>query len=140
MAAHGARPSVVADSLILRGSAAWAPDGRVDHRRGAARRRTTAHDFSPGDGPPVPLVGGYSVDPVWSPDGEFLPYTGAVRGDSAAAHRRSRGQAVPTAARNARDVRSVVFGSAAGTIVVLRGEFTHKDFWLIDLKPAPSGV
>jgi len=27
-----------------------------------------------------------------------------------------------------------VFGSEPNTILVLRGDFAHKDFWLIDLK------
>jgi hypothetical protein len=30
--------------------------------------------------------------------------------------------------------RRVVFGPEPGTLVALRGDFAHKDFWLIDLK------
>ena len=33
-----------------------------------------------------------------------------------------------------RGARRIVFGPEPGTIVALRGGFTHKDFWLIDLK------
>lgn len=33
-----------------------------------------------------------------------------------------------------RGAQRVVFGPQPGTIIVLRGEFMHKDFWLIDLK------
>lgn len=29
------------------------------------------------DSPPSPLVSEYSIDPVWSPDGQFLIYSGA---------------------------------------------------------------
>jgi hypothetical protein len=33
-----------------------------------------------------------------------------------------------------RGARRIVFGPEPGTIVALRGDFAHKDFWLIDLK------
>jgi len=33
-----------------------------------------------------------------------------------------------------RGARWVVFGAEPNTIVALRGDFAHRDFWLIDLK------
>jgi Tol biopolymer transport system component len=136
MQADGARPSVLSDSLILRGSAAWAPDGKsiiiAVLRDGEPRLMS----FSPGGGSPVPLVEEYSIDPVWSPDGQFLLYAGAGAGVTSplrAADREGRPYPLPPITLP-REARRVVFGSETGTIVVLRGEFTHKDFWLIDLK------
>ncbi|MGP8034693.1 MAG: TIR domain-containing protein [Steroidobacteraceae bacterium] len=136
MQADGARPSVLSDSLILRGGAAWAPDGKsiiiAVLRDGEPRLMS----FSPGGGSPVPLVDEYSTDPVWSPDGQFLLYAGAGAGVTSPLRAVDReGRPYPLAPITlAREARRVVFGSETGTIVVLRGEFTHKDFWLIDLK------
>jgi len=73
---------------------------------------------------------------VWSPDGQFFLYAGAGAGVTSplrAADREGRPYPLPPVTLP-REARRVVFGSEAGTIVVLRGEFTHKDFWLIDLK------
>jgi Tol biopolymer transport system component len=85
---------------------------------------------------PQPLVYEYSIDPVWSPDGQFLLYAGADVSTSfplrAAA---ADGRAYPLQpVMLPRGAHRVVFGPGASTIVVLRGEFLHKDFWLIDLK------
>lgn len=64
------------ESLELRGAPAWAPDGQSI--ASAANVDGTPHLFRIAlDGGPVPLVHEYSVDPVWSPGGDFLVYSGA---------------------------------------------------------------
>ena len=136
MQADGARLSVVANSLILRGNAAWAPDGKSIIAAVLHDGEPRLMSFSPGGGPPVPLVDEYSADPVWSPDGQFLLYTGAGAGVTVplrAADRDGRPYPLP-AVTLPRGAQRVVFGPETGSIIVLRGKFTHKDFWLIDLK------
>ena len=68
---------VLASALALRGNPAWAPDGQsvisAVVRDGEPR---LTRIFLNG-APPLPLVSEYSVDPVWSPDGRFLVYSGA---------------------------------------------------------------
>ena len=136
MQPDGARASLVADSLVLRGNAAWAPDGKSIIIAVLRDGRPRLMSFSPGGGPPVPLVDDYSIDPVWSPDGQYLLYSGAGAGLTSplrAVDREGRPYPLP-ALTLPREARRVVFGSESGTIIVVRGEFTHKDFWLIDLK------
>lgn len=60
----------------LRGTPAWAPDG---HSRVSAVLRGEPHLMnSPLDGgTPSLLVSESSTDPVWSPDGRYLIYSGA---------------------------------------------------------------
>ncbi len=136
MPADGARAAVVADSLNLRGNAAWAPDGKSITVAVLRDGEPRLMSFSPGGGSPLPLVAEYSVDPVWSPDGQFLLYTGAGAGVTfplRAADRDGRPYPLPPVTLP-RGAQRVVFGPEAGTLIVLRGEFTHKDFWVIDLK------
>jgi Tol biopolymer transport system component len=85
---------------------------------------------------PLPLVPEYSVDPVWSPDGRFLVYSGADIGTTfplRGAGRDGRPYPLPTLILT-RGARHVAFSSDGKSLVVLRGDFDHKDFWLIDLQ------
>jgi WD40-like Beta Propeller Repeat len=136
MQSDGAHPSVVADSFSLRRDAAWAPDGKAIIIAVLHDGEPRLMSFFPAGGPPLPLVYEYSIDPVWSPDGRFLLYSGADVGVTfplRAVEPDGRPYPLPPVMLP-RGSRRVVFGAAADTIVALRGEFTHKDFWLIDLK------
>jgi Tol biopolymer transport system component len=81
------------------------------------------------------LVSEYSIDPVWSPDGQYLIYSGADVGTTfplRAVARDGRPYAIP-ALMLTRGARRVAFGPDAGSIVLLRGDVGHKNFWLVDL-------
>jgi WD40 repeat protein len=120
----------------LRGDPAWAPDGQsivTAVVRDEEPRLTTV--FLNG-APPSPLVAEYSVDPVWSPDGQFLLYTGADIGTTfplRAAARDGRPYPLPTLILT-RGARRVAFSPDGQSLVVLRGDFDHKNFWLVNLR------
>jgi Tol biopolymer transport system component len=136
MQKDGAHPSVVADSLPLRGTAAWALDGKSIIVAVLHEGEPRLMSFFPGGGSPAPLMSEYSIDPVWSPDGQFLLYSGADVGVTfplRAAEPDGRPYPVPPVMLP-RGGRRVVFGPAADSIIALRGDFARKDFWLIDLK------
>jgi Tol biopolymer transport system component len=123
-------------SLDLRGSPAWAPDGRsivsAVLRDGEPRLMSIFLDNSPAS----PLVSEYSIDPVWSPDGQFLIYSGADVGTTfplRAAARDGRPYPIPALILT-RGTRRVAFGPDADSIVLLRGEVGHKNFWRVDLR------
>jgi len=135
MPSDGAHPSVVADSFALRGNPAWTPDGKSIIVAALHDGEPRLMSFSPAGGAPLPLVYEYSVNPVWSPDGQFLLYSGADVGVTfplRAAEPDGRPYPLPPVMlpRGAR----VMFGPERDTIVALRGDFAHKDFWLINLK------
>ena len=136
MQSDGAHLSVVTDSFSLRGNAAWAPDGKSIIVAALHEGEPRLMSFFPAGGAPVPLVYEYSRDPVWSPDGQFLLYSGADVGVTLplrAAEPDGRTYPLPPIMLP-RGARRVVFGPEPGTLVALRGDFAHKDFWLIDLK------
>lgn len=132
--ADGTAARVLTNALDLQGAPAWTPDGQaitvaatVD---GVPRLFTVPLD----SGSPVPLVHEYSVDPVWSPDGEFVAFSGpdigttfevkAVKADGSPYSMRKL-----TLTRGERHLAMM----PGRRLVILRGEISHKNLWLIDL-------
>jgi Tol biopolymer transport system component len=135
MNADGTDARVVTASLDLRGAPAWAPRG--SSITSAVNVDGTPHLFSISlDGSAAPLVRDYSVDPVWSPDGAFVVYSGpdigttfAVKAMTAEAGHHPLPDLTLT--RGARRLR---FFARRRALVVMRGDMQHKDLWLIDLE------
>jgi Tol biopolymer transport system component len=136
MASDGSRVKVLADSLEFRGNAGWAPDGKsvvIAVVRDGEPRLTRI--FLNGD-PPLPMVSEYSIDPVWSPDGSFLVYSGADVGTTfplRAAAADGRPYPLPSVMLT-RGARRVAFFRDPTELVILAGEIGHKNFWLLDLR------
>jgi Tol biopolymer transport system component len=132
--ADGTAARVVTSSLELQGAPAWTPDGKaltvsatID---GLPRLFTVPLD----GGAPMPLVQEYSVDPVWSPDGDFVAFSGADIGTTfevKAVKADGTAHAMPklTLTRGERHLALL----PGRRLVVLRGEISHKNLWMIDL-------
>jgi len=132
----GSHPRIIADSLPLRGNPAWAPDGQSIVTAVVRDEEPRLSSIFLNGARPLPLVAEYSVDPVWSPDGRFFVYSGADIGTTfplRGAGRDGRPYPLPTLILT-RGARHVVFSSDGQSLVALRGDFDHKDFWLIDLR------
>jgi Tol biopolymer transport system component len=135
MDSDGKELRAITQSLALRGNPTWAPNGRsvvsAVLRDGEPRLTSLFLDGSP----PSPLVSEYSIDPVWSPDGRFLIYSGADVGTTfplRAVAADGRPYPIPALILT-RGARQIAFRPDARSIVVLRGEVGHKNFWLVDL-------
>jgi serine/threonine protein kinase len=131
----GTHAQVVATTLALRGDLAWTPDSQSILgsivRDGEPRLAKIFLDGSP----PQPLASEYSVDPVWSPDGRYFVYSGADVGTTfplRAAAPDGRPYGIPSLilTRGAHQA----FSRNLGLLVILRGEYTHKNFWAWDPK------
>jgi len=138
---HTGHADVVTSELVLRGDLAWTPDGQAliaaVVRDGEPRLTRIALN---GDSP-LPLVSEYSVDPVWSPDGRFLVFSGADIGTSfplRAAAPDGRPFPLPSLilARGSR----VAFLGDAQTLVILRGEPGHLTFVAADLRSGAQRI
>ena len=136
MDSNGAHARAVTDSLALRGNPAWAPDGQsiVSAVFQGGEPRLTRIPLD--GGAPLTLVSEYSLDPTWSPDGQFLLYSGPDVGTTFAVRAvAADGRPYPLPALIlSRGARRVVFWRDNRSLVVLRGDVSHKNFWLVDLQ------
>jgi Tol biopolymer transport system component len=135
---EGRREWRLAESLDVRGAPSWSPDGQwiaIAARDGDA---THVYKIPTGGGQPVHLVDSVSFDPVWSPDGSFILYSGTPRGRSVPVKGvRPDGTPYPlpfgklVVDRLADSYRFLPSGQG---VVVKLGGFRHQDFWLFDLR------
>jgi WD40 repeat protein len=134
MNADGTGTRRVAEGLDLRGALAWSPDGQwlavAADRDGEPRVFKIPVD----GGAPLLLVNEYSTDPTWSPSGLFLVYSGADVGTNfsvKAVSADGRPRQLPTLVLT-RGARRLAF-LREDTLIVLKGDVSHKEFWSIDL-------
>ena len=131
----GTDARAVTDSLELQGAPAWTPGGQSI--TSAANVNGTPRLFRISlDGTHAPFVEQYAEDPVWSPDGDFLVYSGADVGTTfpvQAVTAAAKPYTIPnlTLTRGARRMRFFHGGRA---LLVLRGEIQHKNLWVVDLE------
>jgi Tol biopolymer transport system component len=132
----GAHARAIVDSLKLRGNLAWAPDGQsiISAAIQGGEPRLTKIPLE--GGAPLVLVSEYSLDPTWSPDGQFLLYSGPDVGTTFAMRAvAADGRPYPLPPLIlSRGARRVVFWRDTRSVVVLRGDVSRKNFWLVDLQ------
>jgi Tol biopolymer transport system component len=133
----GTNARTLSPSLEVQGTPAWAPDGQ-SVTVAAAVGGGLPHLFSvPVDGrPPTSLVEEQSVDPLWSPDGSLLFYSGPDIGTTfevKAVAVNGRAPAVPRLTLR-RGSRHLAFMPGGRSLIVLRGDLAHEDLWSIDLE------
>jgi Tol biopolymer transport system component len=134
--ADGSGARRVAEELDVRGAPAWSPDGHwlaVAANRGGEPQ---LFKIPVGGGTPVLLVKEYSIDPVWAPSGQFLVYSGAdvgttfsVKAVNADATPRQLPDLILT-----RGARRLAFLGVEDALVILKGDVSYKEFWLVNLK------
>jgi Tol biopolymer transport system component len=130
----GRNAKLVSSTLALRGDLTWTPDSQsiVGAIVQAGEPRLSRIHLN--GGPPQPMATEYSINPVWSPDGKYLVYSGADVGmrfplRASAPDGRPYGMAGLILTRGA---RRVAFAPDSGSLVILRGEIAHKNFWLLN--------
>jgi Tol biopolymer transport system component len=136
MGSDGSRAHIVSDSLELRGAPAWAPDGRSIIS--AADQNGVPHLFRiPLEGStPTSFIDTYSVDPTWSPDGQFVIYSGPDIGTQfavKAATAESTAHPLPELLLT-RGARHLALLPGGRKMVFLQGEIQHKNLWIVDLE------
>jgi Tol biopolymer transport system component len=134
--ADGSGARRVAEDLEVRGAPAWSPDGRW--LAVAASRDGEPHLFKipAGGGTPTLLVNEYAIDPIWSPSGQFLVYSGADVGTTFSVKAVSADgapRALPSLILT-RGARRLAFLGGDDALLILKGDISHKEFWVVDLE------
>jgi Tol biopolymer transport system component len=135
MNADGTGARRVAEALDVRGAVAWSPDGEwlaVAANRGGEPQ---LFKIPVSGGTPVLLVKEYSIDPVWAPSGQFLVYSGADVGTTFSV-KAVNADATPRQLPNlilTRGARRLAFLGVEDALVILKGDVSHKEFWLVNL-------
>jgi Tol biopolymer transport system component len=126
----------IAEDLEVGGALAWSPDGQW--LAVAANRNGEPHLFKipVGGGTPVLLVKEYSTDPIWSPSGRFLVYSGADVGTTFSVKAVNADGTPHDLARLilTRGARRLAFLGGTDVLVMMKGDISHKEFWAVDLE------
>lgn len=135
MKSNGTGVTELATSRNVRGAPAWPPQG--EWLTLAADQGSTTGLFKvPLDGgPQIQLLGEQAANPVWSPDGKFVVYSGAEIGTTfplKAATADGEPYEIPELILS-RGANRFAFLPGRSSLIVLKGDVWHKNFWLIDL-------
>ncbi|HKH71854.1 MAG TPA: hypothetical protein VKA59_10930 [Vicinamibacterales bacterium] len=134
--ADGTGARRVAEDLNVRGAPAWSPDGQWLAVAAIRDGEPQLFKIPVGGGTPLLLVKEYSTDPIWSPSGEFLAYSGADVGTTfsvKAVNADGTPHDLPKLILT-RGARRMAFLGGNDALVILKGDVSHKEFWLVDLK------
>jgi len=136
MAADGTNARPIAESLDVRGAASWSPDGKwiAVAARESGETGTRVFKIPIDGGPAIRLVDSVSSNPVWSPDGTFILYSGTPRARSVplkAVTMEGKSYPLPVIMVD-RVGDSYRFLPNGKEIVVKVGGFRHEDLWLVD--------
>jgi len=128
----GARP--LTESLDVRGSPSWSPDGQWIAVAAKDSVGVRVYRVPAGGGPAVRLVDSVSSNPVWAPDGKLILYSGTPRARSVPVKAVTPDGAPHTIPSISVDrVGDSYRFLADGRLVVKLGGFRRQDFWLLDL-------
>ena len=135
MNADGSGLRVLPESVKPRGAPAWSPDATSLAVPVIANGATRLARIDVAAQTASTLRAEFASDPVWSPDGASILYSGPEVGTTfpirvtALDGRLRPGRELVLS----RGIRRIVFLPGRNAVVALRGDMVHKNFWAIDL-------
>jgi Tol biopolymer transport system component len=136
----GSNLRLLSDSVDVRGSCSFSPDGKWIVSSGYDARGGGIFKISIEDGHHDQIVEGLGLDPVWSPRGDLIVYAGTqVSGFSTLLTIRPDSTQVelPETKVYARGERFRFLPDGSG-LVYMHGWFSGMDFWLLDFATMQS--
>ncbi|HZQ95902.1 MAG TPA: protein kinase [Candidatus Sulfotelmatobacter sp.] len=141
MTADGTQLHPLSGSIDVRGTASWSPDGRWIVVAGSDANEEGLFKLPVDGGSPVRIASGPCLDPVWSPRGDLIVYSGAQVFTVApllAIHPDGTPAKLPDikVQREGERVRFLPDGS--GLVYMLGNTTAEQDFWLLDMRTMRS--
>jgi serine/threonine protein kinase/Tol biopolymer transport system component len=136
MAADGTHLRALSSNVDVRGAASWSPDGKWIVVAGTDNSGQGLFKLPVDGAAPVRIATGPFLDPVWSPRGDLIVYSGpqvftlapllAVHPDGTAAK-------LPEIRVQREGVRARFLPDGTGLVYMLGNTLAEQDFWLLDL-------
>jgi Tol biopolymer transport system component len=140
LAADGTQLHALSGDVDSRGAASWSPDGKWIVSGGSDSQGAGLFKIPIDGGSPVRLRSGPALDPVWSPAGNLIVYSGAnVFTNVPLAGVRPDGTPVELPAINVlREGERARFLPDGSALVYMQNVTSAQDFWLLDLATMKS--
>ena len=135
MSADGTNLRALAESLDVRDTSSWSPDGKWIVVAANEGQANPLFKVAADGGPVIRLMDGVLYNPVWSPDGQLIVYTEAVQGASYRVNAITpEKQPVSLPELWVRtDGNRYRFMPNGKSVVIMQGKYRRQDFWSLDL-------
>jgi len=119
----------------VQGGASWSPDGKWIVVGGIEAGHAGLYKVPVEGGPPVRLIEGPALNPVWSPDGDLIAYVGAnVSAYAPLLAVRANGASVEMPRISMRrDGERLRFTRDGQALIYMQGAARAQDFWMLNL-------
>jgi serine/threonine protein kinase/dipeptidyl aminopeptidase/acylaminoacyl peptidase len=136
MTADGTNLRPVGESLDVRGTPSWSPDGKWIAASADDGTGLKLFKIPVSGGSPMALVNGPALNPMWSPDGRFILYRLNVdRNNVRAVTPEGKAYPIEVPPLRTRGGANDPYHFLPGgkDIVVLHGQYRQENFWLVNL-------
>jgi serine/threonine protein kinase len=136
MATDGTRLRPLSSDVDVRGTASWSPDGKWIVVGGSDRNGSGIFKLPADGGSPIRIATGPYLDPVWSPRGDLIVYSGPQLFTLApllAVHPDGTPAKLPEINVQREGERARFLPDGTGLVYMLGNTLAEQDFWLLDL-------
>ncbi|HXM63996.1 MAG TPA: protein kinase [Terriglobales bacterium] len=141
MAADGTRVRALSSDVDVRGTASWSPDGKWIVVAGSDRNGLGLFKLPVDGGSPIRIATGPYLDPVWSPRGDLIVYSGPQSFTLApllAVHPDGTPAKLPEIKVQREGERARFLPDGRSLVYMLGNTLAEQDFWLLDLSTMRS--
>jgi serine/threonine protein kinase len=132
----GTRLRPLSSDVDVRGTASWSPDGKWIVVAGSDRNGLGIFKLPVDGGSPIRIATGPYLDPVWSPRGDLIVYSGPqvfTLAPLLAVHPDGTPAKLPEINVQREGERARFLPDGTGLVYMLGNTLAEQDFWLLDL-------